>query len=130
MKRINSSSPKDPESQNYQEDPVRETVAKSYTSQHSSSVIFGFYALFFLFAISFCGSIAIVLLMAGTKNNVSFKIHQDSSGNPEIEESPGLGQFGSTATGIILIGVPLLILILLIFYSYLHDMRRYFSPGI
>ncbi len=129
MQRINSSSPKDPESQNYQ-DPVKETVAKNYTSQHSSSVIFGFYALFFLFSISFCGSIAIVLLMSATKSNVSFKIHEDSSGDPEITETPGLGQFGSTATGIILIGVPLLILILLIFYSYLHDMKRYFSPRI
>jgi hypothetical protein len=98
---------------------------------HSAAVIYVFYFLLFLFLLSFISSIVIATLLATTRHKLSFDIDADESGEGlQFTESPGVGQFGSTATAIVLIGFPLLILLVIVCYAHLFNMKDYFSPKV
>tara|TARA_R110001592_G_scaffold18816_17_gene77874 strand:+ start:1431 stop:1763 length:333 start_codon:yes stop_codon:yes gene_type:complete len=73
------------------------------------------YLLVIAFTVSFISSIVISLLLIGSEHDMSININ----GKPLLNsESPVLGQFGPISTVILLLGIPLLILITLIAFSF------------
>ena len=73
------------------------------------------YFLVIAFAVSFISSIVIALLLVGSEHDMSINFRGISIAN---SESPVLGQFGPISTVILLIGIPFLILVTLVAYSF------------